>query len=288
MDLNYCMDIGTKSFSVNHTPGLAAQKLPFYAYSCGHYYANPSYYTERSGLQNNYLLLYTLSGRGFLQYNQNKYQLEPNSAVIFNCYDYQLYKTASEEPWEFKWLHFSGATANEYYNIVNEGSPGLVRPGEQSDINGLMDDICECILKNDRMVDIKICGDIVNIFTEIILSNNNPEKNMKYTQYRDDIEKAIDFIKADFKNKITLDDITGRMHVSKYHFLRIFKSYTGFSLHEYLNNYRISVSKNLLKNTNQSISEIALLTGFQDPNSFIRYFKRVTGTTPASFRKYWI
>ena len=88
--------------------------------------------------------------------------------------------------------------------------------------------------------------------------------------------------------KIGIDDITKQILMSKYHFLRLFKAYSGVSPYEYLINYRITNAKRLLKETEMSISEICNCVGFSDTNNFIRSFKRITGTTPGSFRRYWI
>ena len=48
------------------------------------------------------------------------------------------------------------------------------------------------------------------------------------------------------------------------------------------------MSKKLLKETESSVSDIAAAVGFGDTNNFIRYFKRLVGTTPGNYRRYWI
>jgi AraC-like DNA-binding protein len=53
----------------------------------------------------------------------------------------------------------------------------------------------------------------------------------------------------------------------------------------YLNRYRITQAKRLLRETDQSITEIALTVGFSDSSYFSRVFRRETGLSPDAFRR---
>ena len=59
----------------------------------------------------------------------------------------------------------------------------------------------------------------------------------------------------------------------------------GTSFSQVLNEYRHGLSKKLLADTEESISEIVYLTGFSEPSTFYRAFKRWEGITPIEFRK---
>lgn len=54
---------------------------------------------------------------------------------------------------------------------------------------------------------------------------------------------------------------------------------------EYVKNYRIEISKKLLKDTNKNISEIAYETGFADARYFSKQFKKTVGIKPTEYRK---
>ena len=69
---------------------------------------------------------------------------------------------------------------------------------------------------------------------------------------------------------------TGRFH-------HVFKDYTGMTPKEYINNIRISRAKELLVNTDMTMSEIAERTGFYDQNYFSRMFKKHTGSCPKNY-----
>jgi AraC-like DNA-binding protein len=58
----------------------------------------------------------------------------------------------------------------------------------------------------------------------------------------------------------------------------------GTSLQRIINQYRKSLSRQLLSQTDETIAEIVYLTGFSEPSTFYRAFKRWEGMTPIEFR----
>ena len=63
------------------------------------------------------------------------------------------------------------------------------------------------------------------------------------------------------------------------------KQYTGKTLNQYIINYRILMSKDLLITTNYSISQIAEMVGFNYTSHFLSAFRKITDTTPHKYRK---
>ena len=73
--------------------------------------------------------------------------------------------------------------------------------------------------------------------------------------------------------------------MSKCHFIRNFQKQLGSSPLQYINRYRIEISKEALKYTNKSINAICIDIGFSDVNNYIRKFKEFNGLTPLEYRK---
>jgi YesN/AraC family two-component response regulator len=140
----------------------------------------------------------------------------------------------------------------------------------------------------DFLADVKICGLIAEMLTEMVLARQHPANGMGLYRHQPEMEAALSHIRLNYARRIGVDDIVAGNSLSKYYFLRLFKSYTGMGLYEYLNNHRVDVAKKLLKSTDNTVGGIALAVGFQDVNCFIRYFKKVTGTTPDVFRRYYL
>ncbi|TGL52473.1 AraC family transcriptional regulator [Leptospira wolffii] len=100
------------------------------------------------------------------------------------------------------------------------------------------------------------------------------------------LERIIDskrFIDRRFDSALDLDAISGRSFLSKFHFLRIFKSVYGMTPHRYLTFVRIDRAKRMLKE-GVSVSEVSARIGFESTSTFSGTFKKYAGLSPSSFR----
>lgn len=119
--------------------------------------------------------------------------------------------------------------------------------------------------------------ELVEVFTESMF-NYTPTKNNEI------IKKAMSYISDNFASNITLDDVARHVHLNPAYFSTIFKQSCGSSFKEYLNMVRIEESKRLLANTDYSVVDIAVATGFMDQSYFSKVFKKYTGLTPKQYR----
>ncbi len=96
---------------------------------------------------------------------------------------------------------------------------------------------------------------------------------------------AIAHIETHYAEKITLEELAEKSHLSKRHFLRIFHDCIGRSPIDHLMHIRIQKAADLLHHTHRSITEIAFDCGFSDGNYFTRCFRKITGETPRQHRQ---
>lgn len=287
MKLNASLKTGPGMQSAENTPSLASQRLPFYTTAAGHFLAGADYFTEREGMENSYLLFYTLGGRGRLRYRGCEWDLLPGQACIIDCFEYQYYATASEEPWEFKWVHIGGDMVGEYESRINQGSLRLAALAEPCKTEAALDGILRLLRdKADVLADVKICEALTVALTELASSGSGHGE--RSSLHRQEALAAMRYIRENYSRITGIDEIICRTHISKYYFLRQFKAHTGLGLYEYLNNYRIDMAKRLLKDERCKVGGAAHSVGFNDVNCFIRYFKKVTGVTPAIYQKYYL
>lgn len=108
------------------------------------------------------------------------------------------------------------------------------------------------------------------------------------TQNRDldRIERMMAYINRSYKNPIALSDIASSAALSTRETLRCFKRTIGESPMQYLMKYRLMKSADLLiEERGMSISDIALLSGFEDPSYYSMLFKRFYRCSPKEYRK---
>lgn len=110
-----------------------------------------------------------------------------------------------------------------------------------------------------------------------------PSKGDIHRQER--IRKMISFIHENYMQDICLEKIAASANVSSGECCRCFKAVIHQSPAQYLLHYRISKGKELLANTELSVTEIAFAIGFTDASHFIQYFKKKTNMTPKEYRR---
>jgi AraC-like DNA-binding protein len=100
------------------------------------------------------------------------------------------------------------------------------------------------------------------------------------------IEQAVAYIKENFASDITLSSLAKKFSVSPEHFSRMFKKETGLGFSKYLNSLKLQHAEQLLKSdSNQNITQIAEICGFEDSNYFSKKFKEVYGISPKKVQK---
>ncbi len=83
----------------------------------------------------------------------------------------------------------------------------------------------------------------------------------------------------------SLSSLAEEYHMSACYLSHLFKKVTGYPLMQYLTICRLSLARQLLSETNMSITEIVYNTGFSDSSNFSRLFKREMKVTPNEYRK---
>lgn len=93
------------------------------------------------------------------------------------------------------------------------------------------------------------------------------------------------FTLQNFRKKIQTREIASVAHLSEHSFCRYFKNKTGKTYTAFLHEVRIRQACKLLSESNMSISQVIEQSGFVNYSNFFRYFRQVTGRTPAEFQK---
>ncbi len=99
--------------------------------------------------------------------------------------------------------------------------------------------------------------------------------------------EILKYIDKNFKYDINLDTISSDFFINKYYLSHSFKDITGFTVKQYILLKRIAYAKNQLYYTDNSITNVALDSGFNSQSNFIRLFKKKESLTPLQFRKYY-
>jgi AraC family transcriptional regulator len=96
---------------------------------------------------------------------------------------------------------------------------------------------------------------------------------------------SVDFIYSSSQQKLSLDQLAREACLSKFHFLRLFKSTFNKTPYQFINEVRVERAKNLLRKPGLSVREIAHQTGFDSASSFSRTFYNTAGVYPTQFQR---
>ncbi|MCP1385787.1 AraC family transcriptional regulator [Runella salmonicolor] len=112
-------------------------------------------------------------------------------------------------------------------------------------------------------------------------SYKNPNKPVDHQR----LENVFNFILTNYANAITLDDIAGVANLTPHAFCRFLRVHTRKTFSQLLNEVRIEHACRLLKDSTQSVSQIAFSCGYANLSNFNRQFKQVTGMPPRDYLK---
>jgi len=99
------------------------------------------------------------------------------------------------------------------------------------------------------------------------------------------IGQAKQFVERNYDKKVTLEDVAGQVCLSPKYFSRIFKEINGEGFNEYRLSVKITRACELLKYSDYTVTEITRRLGYQNLESFIRMFEKITKTSPTQYRR---
>ncbi|QTC40708.1 helix-turn-helix transcriptional regulator [Bacillus sp. V3] len=99
------------------------------------------------------------------------------------------------------------------------------------------------------------------------------------------VNTAHEYIRAYFDRRVKLDDIAAAACLSPNHLLRTYQQLYKRTPHQHITEFRIQKARQLLSETDYTMTEITFLLGLQNPVSFSKLFKQFAGMSPADYRK---
>nr|WP_242828133.1 AraC family transcriptional regulator [Enterocloster clostridioformis] len=96
---------------------------------------------------------------------------------------------------------------------------------------------------------------------------------------------AARYMNQHYQEGLTLGEVAAFANMSPTYFSKKFKGSTGLCFKEYLNYIRVQKASDMLRNTDLSVTGVAMACGFSDGNYFGDVFRRLTGVSPREYRK---
>lgn len=98
------------------------------------------------------------------------------------------------------------------------------------------------------------------------------------------LRRVIQYIDVNLHRELPLAELSGVVHMSPYHFARLFKQSTSVPPHRFVIRRRIDHAMTLLADGGGSVETVARMVGFRTASHFATTFRRVVGITPSAYR----
>jgi AraC-like DNA-binding protein len=116
--------------------------------------------------------------------------------------------------------------------------------------------------------------------------------NALHAERGDALRRRLDaarlFLDTHLGEALTLDDIARQAHLSKFHFLRLFKAAFHETPHRYLRRRRLEAARRLLIGTDLPVTAVCFHVGFESLGTFSTLFRRSLGASPNEFRRRYV
>ncbi|MDI4647980.1 AraC family transcriptional regulator [Cohnella hashimotonis] len=272
-----------------YTPSQLARSTFLYVQHIGRWKYDDDYVITREGFES-YLFQYTFSGRGYLKHEDREYELLADSVILIDCRKFHEYGTLSNEQWDVGWVHFDGNGSASYMQAIHDKYGPVIRLPVPHRFIQHQQSLIEIIRGNGVNLEAEAALHIFQLLMEVFTAGTtSPSGNGILVRQSDGLEKALQYLQIRYAEPISVDDLAREANMSKSHFTRAFKLWTGCSPIEYLIRQRITMSKSLLlRERTKSIERIAELVGFESASHYIVTFKKYENRTPLQYRKMWL
>ena len=266
------------------TPSDFARKALYYIQETGYLKLKKSHRAGRKNLPS-YLLVLVLSGSGTLMADGEEYPLQAGSCFFIDCMHSYYHQTSAEDPWELSWVHFYGTSSGDYYEYFTRHSRPAFRPACFGELKRCMEHIFSVNEALGQGVEIESSRLIVEmlslLLTEVVEKKEEEEPGLMKQK---EIKAWLD---EHYLEKFSLEELSARFFISKYHLSRQFKHYYGSSPNRYVIERRITHAKKLLRFSGYSLEEVARESGFYDASYFNKQFLKAEGISAAEYRRRW-
>lgn len=224
-----------------------------------------------------YVFEYVLSGVGHIETPEEKYTVKEGDFYFLNKLRYHIYYADPEQPYEKIFLVLKGSFVDFLVSSYHLNDSVYIK---QCNLNSLMTYIINFLTREETVNYDRLALSVLEMFQQVFPSPYRKKSNTNRIP-----EMIKNYIDAHITEKITLDDISSNLYISKSHIEREFKKEYNQTPLAYCANQKIAQAASLLVTTNYSLSQIAQHLGFSDVKYMSKTFKKIKGKTPKEYKK---
>lgn len=162
----------------------------------------------------------------------------------------------------------------------------LMRPDEdmKKALSDKLSELENAIADSDFAADIMRSTALVRLMVVLnrIMQTDTASQG-ELSDFDDKIAEALSYINENLSGDLGIDELAARSYLSRYHFMRLFKAQTGYTVHNYIRQKRLNQAARLIRE-GHSAAQAASECGFSDYSAFHRAFTRTFGVSPGKIK----
>lgn len=252
-------------------------------FTCGNLAADANYVCKPRILDDYYLVFIT-EGEGQLYCRKTISPIGKGDMFVLFPGLLHSYKTHPTNLLKQQWIGFNGANAGLIIDSIDLSpeSPLLHTGDTIREVQTLVNTIMTSDTIPSHNNALYRTGLLSQLFGLYAHQNKWPELP---TDQSHAISKAVNYIEANYKKHLSIEEVADYVSLSKSHFYTKFKKEVGTTPNGYATAFRISQARYLLIHTNNAIQAIGTSVGYSDALYFSRVFKQKCGTSPTEYRR---
>jgi AraC family transcriptional regulator of arabinose operon len=252
----------------------------------GHYREGKGYATWRTQGTHDWLLVYTLAGRGRFGHARGQIVTAPGDMTLLRPgtrHDYGV--EPARQQWELLWAHFHPRPHWHEWLDWPEEAPGLMRLSlPETEIRERI--VARFFDAHHLAAGAQRHGEALamNALEETLLWCDTLNPRSEQARIDPRVRQVMDFLRLHLDEKLTVETLAEISGLSVSRLAHLFREQVGRTPMQFLEWQRLERAKQLLELTPRPIQAIATEVGFDNPFYFTLRFKRLTGLSPRAYR----
>lgn len=247
--------------------------------------ASHSFAWERGRVLDQFGVVYLVNGEGeFDSKASGSCHLKKGDAFLVFPGVWHRYRPITAVGWEVYWVHFQGEDAQRMQER------GFISPEDPVLNVGLDDAVLDPFIHLLDWLRTEPAGFqqmIAAATMQIVAAMLGAARNQAAGSHiHEQVRRAKAMLEEEVGGLPLMEGIAAKLNMSRAHFFRIFKEQTGLSPYQYHLELKLNRARQMLRNSDLPVKQIARLLGFSNVYHFSKFFKNKTGMSPTPWRKH--